>query len=82
MQTEERNYYKYHFKIGNFVVHGGITNNLEIREQQHRDSGKYITVNGKRIYWKDGHIVQVGSKVTKESALAWERENGYGANQD
>ena len=54
---------KYNFKIGNKIVHTGITNDLERREDEHqRDHG------GK------GHIKQVGHAVTRESALEWERE--------
>lgn len=68
MAEAKRDTYKYHFKIGNKIVHGGITNNLERREQEHKRD------------WPKGHIVQVGRKTTKEAALKWERENGYQAN--
>ena len=32
----ERNSYKYHFKRGNKILHTGITNDLERREQEHQ----------------------------------------------
>ena len=31
----KRDTFKYHFKVGNKIVHGGITNNLDRREQEH-----------------------------------------------
>lgn len=76
-----RNTYKYHFKVGNKIVHGGITDDLDRRENEHRASGRYTTHNGTRLYWSEGHIVKVGFPVTREGALQWERDNGYGANQ-
>ncbi len=78
----ERDTYRYHLKVGNVRVHGGITDDLARREIQHQNSGKYTMHNGERLYWKDAHIVQVGPAVTRESALEWERENGFAANQD
>ena len=79
---EKRNYYRYHFKVRGIRVHSGITDNLDRREAEHQNSGKYTMHNEERLYWKDGHIVQIGFPVTKESALEWERDHGYGANQD
>ena len=58
------NTYKYHFKVGNKIVHIGVTDNLDTREQQHRNH------NG----WGKGHIKQVGDKTTRDAALAWEFE--------
>ena len=55
--------YKYHFKKGNRIIHTGITNDLERREEEH-----------KRTYDKKGHIFQVGHRVTRTSALKWEHE--------
>ena len=34
--ANERDTFKYHFKVGNKIVHGGITDDLERREQEHR----------------------------------------------
>lgn len=63
-----RDTFKYHFKQGNKILHTGITNHLERREQEHQreiDSG--------------GHIYQVGRRTTREAAKSWEdkqREKG------
>ena len=50
-----RGTYKYLYKIGNNVVHGGITNDLERREQGHQQK------------WPKGHITQVGRRTTEEA---------------
>lgn len=42
--------YKYHFKVGNVIVHGGITNNLQRRKREHKNSGSWSLYNGKRLY--------------------------------
>ncbi len=78
--AEQRDTYKYHFKVGQVIVHRGITNNLLARESQHRNSGRYTFYNGQRLYWLDGHIVQIGNATTREAALAWERDQhgGFG----
>jgi predicted GIY-YIG superfamily endonuclease len=34
--SKRRNTYKYHFKIGNKIVHSGITKDLKRREQEHQ----------------------------------------------
>ena len=60
-----RNTVKYHFKIGNKIVHGGITNDLERREQEHQRN------------WTNGHIKQVGRRTTEEAARKWEKEKGF-----
>jgi len=60
-----RNTYKYHFKVGKKRVHGGITNDLERREQEHQQK------------WSNGHILQIGRKTTKNAAEQWEAENGF-----
>ncbi len=70
----KRDTYKYQFKIGNLIVHKGATNNLQRRENEHKNSGRYVVHNGKRLYWKDGHIHQVGAITTKEAATKWARE--------
>ena len=58
-----RDTYKYHFKRGHRIVHTGITNDLERREDEH-----------KRNFGKDGHILKVGRATTRDAALEWERE--------
>ena len=63
--AKARDIYKYQFKVGNKVMHGGITNNLERRESEHQEK------------WPSGHIKQVGNKTTENAARAWEKEKGY-----
>ncbi len=55
-----RNIYKYDFKVGQKIVHSGITKDLETREGQHQ------------VKWPKGHIVQVGNRTTEEAAREWE----------
>lgn len=55
-----RNTYKYDFKVGNKMMHSGITKDLEKRELDHERK------------WPKGHIVQVGRKTTEEAAEKWE----------
>ena len=59
--SSSRTTYKYKFKIGNKTVHKGITNDLERREQEHKQT------------WRKGHISKVGRRTTREAALKWER---------
>jgi len=59
--AKKRNTYKYHFKVGNKIVHSGITNDIERREQEHQGN------------WPKGHIKQVGRKTTEEGARDWEK---------
>ena len=65
IMSKERDTYKYHYKIGNKIVHGGITNDLERREQEHQDK------------WPKGHIKQVGRRTTEEAARKWEKDKGF-----
>ena len=53
--------YKYYFKVGKRIVYGGITNDLERREQEHRQK------------WPKGHIFKVGRRTTEEAARKWEK---------
>ena len=62
---KRRNTYKYNFKIGNKIVHGGITDDLERREEEHQQK------------WPKGHITQVGRRTTEEAAREWEEEKGF-----
>ena len=59
---DPRDTYKYHFKVGNKVVHSGITDNLERREQEHQQK------------WPRGHIIEVGRRTTEEAAREWEKK--------
>ena len=63
--AKPRETFKYQFKVGNKVMHGGITNDLERREAEHQEK------------WPTGHIKQVGNKTTEEAARKWETEKGY-----
>ncbi len=58
-----RDTYKYHFKMGNKILHTGITNNLERREREH-----------KQTFGNSGHIKKVGNATTRDEALKWETE--------
>lgn len=60
-----RETYKYHFKVGHKIVHGGITDDLERREMEHQQK------------WPNGHIMQVGRCTTEEAARAWEKDKGF-----
>lgn len=62
--AEVRDTYKYHQKIGNKIVHRGITDDLDRREQEHRQK------------WPGSHIAQVGRRTTRDAALGWERDGG------
>ena len=68
MAHKPRNWYKYKFKVGNKIVHRGITEDLERREQEHRQR------------WPKGHIVQVGKRTTEDAARKWEEEHGCAQN--
>ena len=58
-----RDTFKYHFKIGNRIVHTGITNDLDRRESEHQQT-----------FDESGHISKVGRATTRDQALKWERE--------
>jgi len=59
---KRRDTYKYHFKIDKKIVHSGITDDLERREQEHQQK------------WPKGHIKQVGHKTTEDAAREWEED--------
>lgn len=63
--SKPRDTYKYQFKDGNKILHGGITDDLERREREHQQK------------WSGGHIKQVGRKTTEDAARNWEKEKGY-----
>ena len=63
----KRDIYKYHFKDGNKIIHRGITNDLERREQEHIE------------HFDIGHITQVGRRTTRDAGLEWERDGGKGS---
>lgn len=65
MTKNTRDTYKYYFKEGNKIVHGGITNDLDRRDQEHKQK------------WPNGHIYQVGRRTTEEAARQWEKDKGF-----
>ena len=62
--AKRRDTCKYVFKVGNKTVHGGITKDLDRREQEHKEK------------WPKGHISKVGRRTTEEAARRWEKERG------
>ena len=60
----DRDTYKYHFKLGNKIVHTGITNDIDRRELEHQ----------RRRGWGKGHITQVGLRTNNKAAREWESE--------
>jgi len=58
-EQSSRDTYKYNFKVGNKIVHSGITIDLERREKQHQRR------------WPNGHIKQVGYRTTADAARKW-----------
>lgn len=65
MPSNKRDTYKYQFRNKRKIVHGGITNDLERRENEHQEK------------WPNGSISQVGRKTTEEAAQKWEEKKGY-----
>ncbi|MCZ6860547.1 MAG: GIY-YIG nuclease family protein [Alphaproteobacteria bacterium] len=60
-----RNTYKYQVRVGRKIVHGGITNDLERREQEHQQE------------WPKAKLSQVGRRTTEKAAREWEKDKGY-----
>ena len=65
-RQKKRDTYKYLFKRGNRILHGGITNDLDRREQEHQ-----------RTTDPKGHIRQVGRRTTEDAGRDWERKKGF-----
>ena len=61
----ERDTYKYFVKIGNKVMDGGITKDLERREQERQRE------------YPGSHLYKVGNRTTEEGARKWEKDEGY-----
>lgn len=59
-----RNAYKYHFIKNGKVVHRGITEDIERREREHKNT------------YRGGHMKKIGRCTTKNAALEWERDGG------
>ena len=60
----KRDTFKYHLKQGREVLHRGITNDLGRRESEHQQNHP------------GAKIQKVGHRVSRESALNWERQGG------
>ena len=60
-----RNTYKYQVRVGRKIVHGGITNDLERREQEHQQE------------WPKAKLSQVRRRTTEKAAREWEKDKGY-----
>ncbi len=63
--NEPRDTFKYVYLQGNKVSHGGITNDLDRRESEHRRR------------WPSGRIRQVGRRTTHTAARGWEQVSGF-----
>ena len=61
----KRDTYKYLVKRGNKVLDGGITKDIERREQE------------RQLEYPGSHLKKVGIRTTEEGARAWEKEEGY-----
>lgn len=59
-----RDTYKYHLKVGKKIVHRGITDDPDRREQEHQKE------------FSKAKIKPIGRRTTREAALHWEREGG------
>ena len=65
MAQKPRNYSRYKVRVGRTVVHGGITEDPERREQEHQQK------------WPKAKLTTIGPKVTEESARKWEKDKGF-----
>ena len=63
--AKKRDTNKYLQKIGNKIVHGGITDDLDRREKEHQKK------------WPKSHIKKVGRITTEEAARKWEKDKGF-----
>jgi hypothetical protein len=68
MTKQKRIYTKYRVKVGHTTVHGGMTKNPPRRFGEHHN------------IWPTCHVIKVGRRVTKKSALQWEKDHGFQAN--
>jgi hypothetical protein len=60
-----RDTYKYLVKIGNKVMDGGITNDLERREKERQRE------------YPGCHLYKVGIRTTEAGARRWEKKHGF-----
>ncbi len=64
-EQKTRTHFKYHFKVGNKILHGGITKDIDRREKEHKQNSP------------DGRIIQVGRRTTEEAARKWKKDKGH-----
>jgi predicted GIY-YIG superfamily endonuclease len=67
---EERDTYRYHFKVGKKIKYRGVTSDIERRELEHKQR------------WPDGKIVRIGQKISRQSALEWKRQGGKSSRRE
>ncbi len=61
----KRDTYKYQVRVGRKIVHGGITNDLERRAEEHQQK------------WPKAKLSKVGRRTTEKAARQWEKDKGY-----
>jgi hypothetical protein len=61
MADKPRDWTRYDQKVGNKIVHSGITKDPERREGEHQQR------------WPKSRLVKQGPKVTEDSARDWEK---------
>ena len=61
-----RDTYKYHLKLGNKIVHKGITDDLPRRQREHQEA------------FPKAKIKPIGRRTTRDKALEWEHKGGKG----
>ncbi len=64
LMADERDTYRYHFKVGKKIKYRGVTSNLDRRTHEHKQR------------WPSGKIVRIGRKTTRQKALEWKRQGG------
>ena len=60
----DRILYRYHFKLGDKIIHTGVTGDIDRREAEHRSEPGM----------SKGYAKQVGLRTTYDAAHAWVRE--------
>ena len=63
--SSKRDTVKYQGRVGRKIVHGGITKDIERREQEHQQE------------WPNIKLTQVGNRTTEKAAREWEKKKGY-----
>lgn len=63
--SKARDTYKYKVRVGREVVHGGITDDPERREEEHQQK------------WPNAKLTTVGRRTTEDAARKWEKDNGF-----